>query len=364
MTSTQDGLNFSRSIGGYDAAEVARALSKAQDVLESAEAAFRKADTEVRRLEGKLRERQTTKPKFAELGAAFESAITLAQDQAATLLSDAQKETKALVARAVADAESRSKAARLKSQEAFDKATAQAAKIRDQAEKDVARQRQAIKDDSARVAEERAQVDRVVAAVLADAESQIANLQARVTAEIEKGLAAANDELARATKLGARLDEETRVLEAKAAKNIDSILRAAEKYAAETTSEADEHTELSHSRADEVATETEKYVTQTQTRAAKTLDEARARSEHALINAEKITGEITAASQDFVANMTRDLEERLEKARRNLDDISGFIYTVKLLTNGFDLGDLNVARSQVSTDRANTKANIAELIED
>ncbi len=94
------------------------------------------------------------------------------------------------------------------------------------------------------------------------------------------------------------------------------------------------------------------------------MEEARARSEQALVNAEKITGEITASSQDFVANMTRDLEERLEKARRNLEDISGFLYTIRMLTNGFDLGELSVARTRVSTDRANSTADIAELLED
>lgn len=364
MSANDDGLNFSRSLGGYDATEVARALAETRGVLESAEALFRKADNEVRRLERKLQERQTSKPKFAELGAAFESAITLAEEQAATLLSDAHAETTALVAEATADSEQRSKAAQLASRNALAAATREAEKIRVQAEQDAVRQRQAIKDEFARVAEERAQVDRVVAAVLADAESQIANLRERVTAEIERDLAAANEELRRATELGAKIDAETMVLEEKAANHISSILESAEKYASQTTSEADAHTEQSYARANDVALETEKYVTETQARAAKTLDEARARSEHALIGAEKITGEITASSHDFVASITRDLEERLEKARRNLDDISGFLYTVRLLANGFDLGDLNVARTRVSTDRANSSASVAELIED
>jgi hypothetical protein len=63
--------------------------------------------------------------------------------------------------------------------------------------------------------------------------------------------------------------------------------------------------------------------------------------------------------------MTADLEERLEKARRNLEDISGFLYSVRLLTNGFDLGELNVARSRVSNDRTtNNSVTVAELLED
>jgi len=61
---------------------------------------------------------------------------------------------------------------------------------------------------------------------------------------------------------------------------------------------------------------------------------------------------------------TLALEERLDKARRNLDDISGFLYTVRILANGFDLGDLSVARSRVASDRANNTASVAELIED
>lgn len=364
MSTNGDGSNFSRSLGGYDATEVARALAATHAVLESGEALFRKADNEVRRLERKLQEHQTTRPKFAELGAAFESAITLAEEQAATLLSDAHTETSSQVAEATADARQRLKAAQLDSRNALAAASREAENIRVKAEQHAAKQRQATKDEFARVAEERAQVDRVVAAVLADAESQIANLRARVTAEIERDLALENDKLQDATELGAQIDSETLVLEEKAAADISAILSAAEAYAAQTTSDADAHTEQSHARANDVALETEKYVSETHARAAKTLDEARARSEHALIGAEKITGEITASSHDFVASMTRDLEERLDKARRNLDDISGFLYTVRLLANGFDLGDLNVARSRVTSDRANSKASVAELIED
>jgi len=364
MSVNDDGLNFSRSLGGYDAADVARALTETRGVLESAEALFRKADNEVRRLERKLHERQTSKPKFAQLGAAFESAITLAEEQAATLLSDAQKETTSQVAAATADAQQRSRAAQLESRNALAAASRKAEELGAKADNSASRQRKAIKDETALVAKERAQVDRAVAAVLADAESQISTMRARVTAEIERDLAAANEELRRATELGAKLDAETLALEEKAASDISSIVNSAEAYAAQTTAEADAHTEQSSARANDVALETEKYVAETQARAGKTLDEARARAEHALMGAEKIAGEITASSHDFVANMTRELEDRLEKARRNLDDISGFLYTVRLLANGFDLGDLNVARSRVTSDRANVSANVAELIED
>jgi len=100
-----------------------------------------------------------------------------------------------------------------------------------------------------------------------------------------------------------------------------------------------------------------------QARAAKTLEEARSRSEKALVDAEKITGDITESSQAFVENMTRELEGRLDKARRNLDDISGFLYTIRSLTNGFDLGELSVARNRVSTDRVNNSVAVAELLE-
>jgi chromosome segregation ATPase len=364
MATSQDGINFSRSIGGYDAADVARAIAETQEVLKSADALFRKADNEVRRLEQKLHERHTSSTQFSGLGSAFESAIHLAEEQATKLVSDAQTETAAQVAAATAASKDRSKAAQLASRNALAAARQQAEKIRARSEQDAAQQRHAIQEKFARVAEERAQVDRVVAAVLADAESQIAGLRTRVNEEIERDLAAANEELRRATKIGAKIDAETLALEEKASREISAIIEAAEKYAAQTKTEAQAHIEQSHARANDVALETEKYVAETQARAAKALDEARARSEQALMNAEKITGEITAASHDFVASMTRDLEERLDKARRNLDDISGFLYTVRSLANGFDLGDLSVARSRVTSDRANNTASVAELIED
>ena len=364
MTTNEAGVPFSRTIGGYDATEAARVITDLRATLAAYEDAFAKADAEVRRLERKLQDRQRSKPKFAELGAAFESAITLAEEQAATLIADAQSDTRSQVAGAKSDAKSRSQAAALQSRNAHSSATREAEQIRIRAEQDAARQRQAIKDVRHTVDEERAQVDRIAAAVLADAESQIAALRLQANVEMDRDLAAAHDELRRSTDLAQRIDEETRVLNENAANEIASILGAAEAYSAQTMGEADAHTEESYKRADDVAAETENYVSASQSRAATILDEARARSEHALANAEKITGEITAASQDFVANMTRDLEERLEKARRNLEDISGFLYQVRMLTNGFDLGELSVARSRVSTDRSNSSVNVAELLDD
>jgi len=184
----------------------------------------------------------------------------------------------------------------------------------------------------------------------------------------EETLRSAEDQARRlrsdATAEVATIDEETRLLNEAAAKEISSILTAAKAYAEQTTREADEHTAESYKRADDVAKETDNYVSSSQSRAAKVLDEARARSEQALAHVEKITGEISASSQDFVANMTRDLEDRVEKARRNLEDISGFLYTIRMLTNGFDLGEVSVARSQMATDRSNTNVSIAELLED
>lgn len=365
MVTNVSGLNFARSIGGYDPADVARVLAQLNAELSAQETQLRKADDEFARLERKLQQLQKAKPKFSELGIAFESAINLAEEQASTLISDAQSETRSLVANANAEAKSRNQAAALAARTAVTKANREAEQIRSRAEQDAARQRQAIKDDIARVAEERAQVDRVVATVLADAESHIVDLRARTNKLVDEDLTAAQAELRRATEISARMDEEARVLSENSAIEIDSILRSAEAYATQTSAEAEEHTTLSAQRAEDVAAETEKYVAQTQERAARILEEARARSEQALVNAEKITGEITASTQEFVANMTADLEERLEKARRNLEDISGFMYSVRLLTNGFDLGELNVARSRVSNDRAsNNSVTIAELLED
>lgn len=364
MATNKNGLNFSKSIGGYDAAEVARALAETQELREASEALFRKADNEVRRLERKLRERQTSKPQFSELGAAFESAMALAEEQAAILVSDAESETAEHIAAAKAESTRRSKAAQVDSRNALTAAAQEAEKIRAQSEQDSAAQRLAIKDEFVRIAGERSQVDHVVAAVLADAESRVAELRALASADIERDIAVANEKLQSAIELGAKIDAESHVLQEKAARDIGLILDEAGVYASQTTTEADTHTEQSHARAKDVAIETEKYVAETRARAVKTLDEARARSEHALIGAEKITGEITASSHDFVAGVARDLEDRLDKARRNLDDISGFLYAVRLLANGFDLGDLTVARARVTSDRANSTASIAELIED
>jgi chromosome segregation ATPase len=363
MTTNESGVAFSRTFGGYDAAEAARVITELRTAAATQEQTLAKAEAEIRRLERKIHERQGTKPRFAELGAAFESAITLAEEQAAKLIADAQKETQAQLQEVTANATSRSKASALKSRSDVAAAKEEAEKIRRTANEAAKKARTQIKDNHQKVAQERAQVDKMSAAVLADAESQIAALREKANSEIDSAMSAALEELRRAEELAGRIDNETRILNEKAAKEIATILADAEKYAAQTKSEADEHTESSNKRADAVSAETEKYVSALQSRAAKTLEEARSRSEQALGNAEKITGEITASSQVFVENMTRDLEDRLDKARRNLEDISGFLYTIRSLTNGFDLGELSVARSRVSSDRANSSVAVAELLE-
>lgn len=363
MTTNESGLPFSRSFGGYDAADVARVITQLRAAVTVQERALAKAEAEVRRLERKIHESQATRPKFAELGAAFESAIVLAEEQASKLITEAQQETRAQLEKATADSANRSKTSTMKARSAVANAKAEADDIRRSAKNEATRVRKEIKDQHAAVVQERAQVEKMSAAVLADAESQITTLQEKTNSEIDVAMSAAQEELRRAEELAIRIDNETRILNDTAAKEIAKILRDAEQYATQTTSEADEHTEGSNKRAEDVAVETEKYVSALQARAAKILEEARSRSEKALVDAEKITGDITESSQAFVENMTRELEGRLEKARRNLDDISGFLYTIRSLTNGFDLGELSVARNRVSTDRVNNSVAVAELLE-
>ncbi len=363
MTTNESGVPFSRTLGGYDATEAARVITELRSAVAAHDSTLAKADAEIRRLERKVRERQTAKPRFAELGVAFESAIVLAEEQASKLITEAQQETRAQLAQATADASSRTKASTLKSKTAVADAKAEAEKIRRAAAQSAEKVRKQITDLQQKVVQERTQVDTLSAAVLADAESQIRALRETANAEIDSAMSAALEELRRAEELAARIDNETRILNEKAAKEISLILGDAEQYGTQTRNEADEHTESSNKRAEAVAAETEKYVSALHARASKTLEEARSRSEQALGNAEKITSEITASSQVFVENMTRDLEERLEKARRNLEDISGFLYTIRSLTNGFDLGELSVARSRVSSDNANNPVAVAELLE-
>jgi chromosome segregation ATPase len=356
---------FGRTIGGYDAKDAERVIAELQSTISALEASFQKVDAEARRLERKLQERRLSRPQFAKLGPAFESAISLAEEQALTLITDALSETRDQIAHATASAKTRTSESNSQARSGVSAANANAQQIRVRAEQDAARQREQIKVNLATIAQERDQVDKVSAAVLAEAEAKVATLRARMNEELDRDRAAVNEELRIATEQTARINEEIRVLDENAAAEIAAILAEAESYSTQTISEADHHAEQSYKGADEFAmVETDKYLESTRARAAKTLDEARSRAEQALIGAEKITGEITASSQDFVANIARDLEERLEKARRNLDDISGFLYTIRSMTNGFDLGELSVARSRVASDRNDNSVSVAELLED
>jgi chromosome segregation ATPase len=356
---------FGRTIGGYDAKAAEQAIAELQSTISALEASFQKVDAEARRLERKLQERRLSRQQFAKLGPAFESAISLAEEQALTLITDALSETRDQIAHATATSKTRTSESNSQARSAVSAANAKAQQIRVRAEQDAARQREQIKVNLATIAQERDQVDKVSAAVLAEAEAKVATLRARMNEELDRDRAAVNEELRIATEQTARINEEIRVLDENAAAEIAAILAEAESYSTQTISEADHHAEQSYKGADEFAmVETDKYLESTRARAAKTLDEARSRAEQALIGAEKITGEITASSQDFVANIARDLEERLEKARRNLDDISGFLYTIRSMTNGFDLGELSVARSRVASDRNDNSVSVAELLED
>ena len=82
MTTNESGITFSRTLGGYDAAETSRVITELRAAAAAQENSLAKAEAEIRRLERKIQERQTTKPRFAELGVAFESAISLAEEQA------------------------------------------------------------------------------------------------------------------------------------------------------------------------------------------------------------------------------------------------------------------------------------------
>jgi vacuolar-type H+-ATPase subunit H len=356
---------FGRTIGGYDPTEAERVIAELRSTVSAVESSLNKIDSESRRLERKLQERKVSRPQFADLGPAFESAINLAEEQALSLITDALSETRDQVAHANTSSKSRISESKKQALAAIADANDKAKRIVEKAERDASRQREQTKVNLATVAQERDRADKLAAAVLADAESQVAELRLRMNEEIDRDRTSTEEGLRVATEQTAKINEEIRVLSEKAEKEIAAILDEAEKYSAQTRSEADQHAESSYKGADEYAmVETHKYLEATRARAAKALDEARSRAEQALIGAEKITGEITASSQDFVANLARDLEARLDKARRNLDDISGFLYTIRSMTNGFDLGELSVARSRVASDLSNSSVAVAELLDD
>ncbi len=354
--------HFPRTIGGYDSNAAQAVLDGLRATIADLEDQFQKADNEVRRLERKLLERQRSRPKFAELGSAFENAIRLAEEQATTLVSDAETETRAQLSEVKSNSVTALEAARLDARNAIANANHEADQIRLRADQEAVHQRQLVASELKEVQVEAQRVDQTAAAVLASAEARIAELRAAANAEITEAMREAKETLREAEARAGRIDAEVATFEKKANADIATILKDGNAYATETRRDADEHTELSYKRADDVHAEATHYVTDTQERAQKALDEARARSEAALAGAEKITLEITERSQDFVANLTRDLEDRLAKARRNLEDISGFLYQIRMLTNGFDLGELSVARNRVASE--NETVSIAEILED
>ena len=99
---------FGRTIGGYDPKDAERVIAELQSTLSALEASFQKVDAEARRLERKLNELKLSRPQFADLGPAFESAISLAEEQALTLITDALSETRDQIAHATATAKTRS----------------------------------------------------------------------------------------------------------------------------------------------------------------------------------------------------------------------------------------------------------------
>jgi tRNA modification GTPase len=56
MTTNESGVPFSRTLGGYDAAEAARVITELRSKAAAQENALAKADAEIRRLERKIHE--------------------------------------------------------------------------------------------------------------------------------------------------------------------------------------------------------------------------------------------------------------------------------------------------------------------
>jgi cell division septum initiation protein DivIVA len=347
-------------VGGYEQSEINVYLGRLEREIDDRSAQLQELKEEARRTQAQIDLAAKERPSFSELGGAFEEALRMAEDQSAKLVSEALSESTRTIGEASARARALIEAAELKYNSLVNEATSEAQKITLLVEQEVARAKSEIAETLSQLAIERSRVEREAGQLVSDAERTISENAKVAAREMEKEKRDAIEAAREAKEYRTRTEFELRQREEDVRNDIRNLELESDLYAKRIFAEADQHTEDSIESAAEISREAEEYVRAARQRAEEIVREAEAKSVAVREDAESAAERISGESAAFVGEFTDTLERRIASARQQMENMSMLSHNLKLVVNGFDLGEITA--SNKTSARGETVS--AEIIED
>ncbi len=347
-------------VGGYDQSDVNVLVGRIDRELTEKSAQLLEVKEEVRRLQAQIDLAKRERPSFSELGGAFEDALKMAEDQSAKLVSDALAEATQTIAEATKRSRSLVETAEIAFNSRINEETNSAQRKRLVAEQESARTKAELAEQSNLLSIELSRAEREVAQLIADVEREIKEKTSSTTREIERLRRESIDAAREAKEMRTTTEFELRQREDEARAEIRSLTSEAESYAKHLFAEADDHTQTSLEAASKISREADEYVLMIQERADRLETEAEQRGLEIIEQASQSAEQILAESESFVNEFVDGLENRIKLAREQMEDLSLLAQNLKLIVNGFDLGEVGISRkTSVSGDVVT-----AEIVED
>lgn len=315
--------------GGYETADVDRAISEIRGQLDGLEQERADAAKQIDRLTRDLEEarsavqRARAKPSFADLGSAFEQTLRLAEEQAAKMIREASAESKALRDGAKAEAEelrrtstaqaeARIQEAEQKASETIARAERKAAEVENRADALLVEARNAV--DSANFK---------AGSIKADAERYAADVRQQIHQETED--AKAEIALLRqiAERDALRAKSEIKVLQEQSEQDRLALHEEATKHVQARTEEADQMLADVTERANALHAEAQDHLAKAKEEAERILSTTRSHARSLLGRARDRATQIGTRTNEHTAKMLQDAELRLailEEQRRVVDE--------------------------------------------
>ena len=338
--------------GGYDPEEVDRTVTEIRSRVSSLEQQYASAEANrvaadagrvaaertIDRLTRELAEarsavqRAHSKPTFADLGAAFEQTLRLAEEQAAKMIREASAEAKALRDGARGEAEELRRTSAQNAESVVQEADQKAGELKSAAERRAAEieNRAEAQIVEARTAKEEAELQG--AGIRADAERYAAETRAKIHAEIEdaKAEVALLRQLAERDEL--RVRSEIKVAQDVAEQERMALHNEATKQVQRRQDEADRMLGDVAARASTLNIEAEEHLARARRDAANLLGTARSHAVDLISSARARAEKLAMRSNEHASRMLQDAELRLAVLEDQRHVIEEFAFELRSLS--------------------------------
>lgn len=332
---------FRRVIGGLDQDDVTAFINRVQADVDQRRETLHELRDELRRIQAQIEVAAQDRPSFSELGSAFEEALRMAEDQSTKLVSEALIESSRMTSEAQSRAKTLVDTNEMAYSSAVEEATTEARRLALAAEQEIARSRAELAENKSQLAIERSKAERVASQSISDAERLIAKNSADVQKELDV-IKRDSIETARAAKEFRTTTEfELRQQQEDARIQIREILAEAERYSIKTYADADDRTAQSVDAANEITSTADAHSAQIRQRITDLLDSAELRARNIREQADLSAARMSAEAAAFVTDFVDVLEQRIQQARNQMEDMNLIAHNLKMLVNGFDLGEIN-----------------------